>query len=240
MDHNLWETYCAISRKIETGGRNNDGNEDPGILAEQQRFIDIFKQHLPPTRPDGQPTRILAPGAISEALLLAKAGYETHAMVLGPDNLKWLQDRRGALPRPELLVPREHDAHDLREYPEGFFDGNFSIQFHEHLISPYVYVGEVRHTVRTDGIVWVDAAGTTNPAMRMIWHTNLVPAQQVREQFEYWGFQMLWEGPHGDDRPQFIFKRLADNDINFTNRGYIQHITRLRRGQYPEYPYFKR
>ncbi len=235
MDHKKWETYLSICRKVETQGRNADGNDDPAILAEQQRFVDHFKGYLSPVT-EGRPTRLLAPGAISEALLLAAAGYETHALVLGPDNVKWLEDRRGSLPQPELLVPREMDGHDL-DYPAKFFDGYFTVQVNEHWIAPLIHIGEVRYCSRDGAILFVDACGTTNDACKMIWHTNLIGEKYVLEQWEFWGFKEKWRGPHGDQRPQFIFEMLPMDHADFKNSGYLQHVLALRAGEAREYEY---
>lgn len=227
MKHAKWELGLAISRKIETGGRNHDGNENPAIKAEHTAFVERFRSFLPPVRPDGKPARVLAPGAVDDALLLAEAGYETHALVLGPDNVKWLMERRATLPRPELLVPRELDAHDL-DYARGFFDGYFSVQFHEHLISWWHHLLEVRFCSRDGAIVWVDAAGTP---LKMVWHTNLVPEQQVLEQWQYWGFAERWRGSSGDMRPQFIFQMLPIGHAGFEHSGYLAWPLRLRAGE---------
>lgn len=236
MDHKKWETYLSICRKVETQGRNADGNDDPAIIAEQRGFVDRFKTFIGPTQPCGRPTRILAPGAISEALILASEGYETHALVLGPDNVKWLNDRRHTLSRPELLVAREVDAHDL-DYPAKFFDGYFTVQVHEHWIAPYVHIGEVRYCSRDGAILFVDACGTTNASCKMIWHTNLVPEKTVLEQWEFWGFKERWRGGHGDQRPQFVFELLPMNHSEFKNSGYLEHVLALRNGEKREYEY---
>jgi len=234
VNHRAWEAHLSISRKVETQGRNNDGNEDPAILDQQRGFIATFAQFLPPTV-NGRPARILAPGAIAEALLLAEAGYEVHALVLGPDNVKWLEDRRGRLPRPELLHVREHDAHTL-DYPRDHFDGYFSCQIHEHWLAPLVHIGEARMCMRDGAHVFVDACGHAD-CCKMIWHTNLVPERVVREQWEFWGFEPVWTGPHGDQRPQFIFRQRAWNDPEFKNSGYLQWVRRLRSGERVHYAY---
>lgn len=234
MDHKKWEAYLSICRKVETGGRNADGNEDPAILDQQRGFVEQFKTYLPP-RTDSRATRILAPGAISEALLLAEAGYETHALVLGPDNVKWLQDRAPRLPRPDLLNAREIDGHDL-DYPAKFFDGYFTVQVHEHWLAPLIHIGEVRYSCRDGAILFVDACGTAE-ACKMIWHTNLVPEKTVLEQWEFWGFKERWRGPHGDQRPQFILEQLPMNHPDFKNSGYLQHVLALRAGEQRNYDY---
>jgi hypothetical protein len=235
MRHEKWEAYLSICRKVETGGRNADGCEDPAIIAEHQGFVDHFKRYLPP-QIGGRPAKILAPGAISEALLLAAAGYEVHALVLGPDNVKWLEERKHRLPRPELLIARELDVHDL-DYPARFFDGYFTVQVHEHLIAPLIHIGEVRYCSKDGAVLFVDACGTTNEACKMIWHTNLVPEKTVLEQWEFWGFEPIWRGPHGDQRPQFIFKMLPMDHPKFKNSGYLQHVLALRSGEKRVYTY---
>jgi SAM-dependent methyltransferase len=219
-----WNVYLSICRKVETAGAGDDVSRDPRDLAMQHAFIDRFGLYLHPVV-SGRASRVLAPGAVSEAVMLAEAGYETHALVLGRDNAKWLEDHRPT--SPAVLIAREMDAHDL-DYPESFFDGYFTVQVHEHWISPYVHIGEVRHCLRDGGVVFVDAAGTVNPAMRQIWHTNLVPEQQVREQWEYWGFSEVWRGSEGDERPQFIFEKLPISHPAFTNSGYIEHMMQAR------------
>ncbi len=235
MDHKIWEAYMSISRKVETGGRNADGCEDPAILAEQRRFIEHFKTYLPPMK-NGEPTKILAPGAVSESLLLAEAGYETHALVLGPDNVKWINERKGKLPRPELLIAKEEDAHTL-DYPQKFFDGYFTVQVHEHWLAPLVHIGEVRRCSKDGAILFVDACGTTNDACKMIWHTNLIGEKYVLEQWEFWGFKKRWRGSCGDQRPQFVFEMLPMEHPEFKNSGYLQHVLALRNCEHRKYDY---
>lgn len=234
MQHSKWEAYLSICRKVETGGRNADGNEDPHILDQQRQFISHFAAYLPPSTA-GRTTRVLAPGAVSEALLLAEAGFETHAIVLGPDNVKWLNDRRNRLPRPELLIPRELDGHDL-DYPAKFFDGYFTVQVNEHWLAPFIHIGEVRYCSRDSAVLFVDACGHAD-VCKMIWHTNLVPEKVVREQWEFWGFKERWRGPHGDQRPQFIFEMLPMGHPEFKNSGYLQHVMDLRDGKQKNYEY---
>lgn len=236
MNHQKWETYLSICRKVETQGRNADGCEDPAILAEQQRFVDHFKGFLPPRQADGRATRVLAPGAVAESLLLAAAGYEVHALVLGPDNVRWIEERKSRLAAPGLLHPRELDAHDL-DYPARYFDGYFTIQVHEHWIAPFIHIGEVRYCSRDGAIAFVDACGTTNEACKMIWHTNLVPERTVLEQWEFWGFKERWRGPNGDQRPQFVFEMLPMGHPEFKNSGYLQHPMAMRAGEKRDYEY---
>jgi len=236
MTHKIWEAYLSISRKVETGGRNHDGGDDPAIMAEHRRFINHFAAYLPPTKPSGEPARILAPGAIAEALQLAEVGYEVHALVLGPDNATWLEQRKQKLARPSLLVVREKDGHVL-DYPPGFFDGYFTIQVHEHWLAPLIHIGEVRRCSKPDALFFVDACGTTNDACKMIWHTNLVPEKTVLEQWEFWGFKERWRGPCGDQRPQFIFEMLPMGHPDFKNSGYLQHVLALRAGATRKYDY---
>lgn len=229
MDHAKWEAYLSLCRKVESGGRNSDVT-DPVNLALQREFVEHFRRFLAP------PARVMAPGAVAEALLLAETGYETHALVLGPDNVTWLQERRQQLPRPELLHVRELDAHDL-DYSAGFFDGYFSIQFYEHLLSWFAHLGEVRHCSRDGAVAFVDACGTTNDACKMVWHTNLVPERCVLDQWEFWGFKELWRGPHGDNRPQFVFEMLPLRHPDFKYSGYLEWVMRLRAGERVNYDY---
>lgn len=235
MEHRKWEAYLSICRKVETQGRNADGCEDPAILAEQRGFVETFKRYLPPTI-GGRSAKILAPGAISEALILAEAGYEVHALVLGPDNVKWLEDRKARLPRPELLIAKEMDGHDL-DYPAKFFDGYFTVQVHEHWIAPMVHIGETRYCSKDGAILFVDACGTTNDACKMIWHTNLIGERYVLDQWEFWGFKERWRGPHGDQRPQFVFEMLPMDHPEFKNSGYLKHVMALRNGEARKYDY---
>ncbi len=221
MTPEKWEVYIAIARKVESNGSGDDVSRNPSDLAMQQDFIDTFARHLP------APARVLAPGAISEAAMLAERGYETHALVLGRDNVRWLNDARSRLPDPNLLVVRERDAHDL-DYPANFFDGYFTVQVHEHWIAPHIHVGEVRYCSRDGAIAFVDACGTTNPAQRQIWHTNLVNEEQVLEQWQYWGFDERWRGNSGNARPQFVVEKLPAGHSSFKNSGYVNHIMRMR------------
>lgn len=231
MDHRKWETYLSLCRKVESGGRGTDDSSgDSNNVAFANGFIETFRRYLPP------PARVLVPGGMYEAVALARLGYEVYALVMGPDNVAWLKEQAKALSQNHLLVAREHDIHDL-DYPAGFFDGYFSIQTHEHLLAPMVHIGEVRHCLRDGAIVFVDAAGTTNPAMRCAWHTNLVPAQQVLEQWQYWGFVERWRGSEGDDRPQFVLEMLNVDDPRFVNSGYLKWILRLRAGEQIAYDY---
>jgi hypothetical protein len=230
VKHSTWEAHLSICRKVETGGRNADQCEDAAILAQMREFIAVFAQHRPP------PARILAPGAVAEALLLAEAGYEVHTLLLGPDNVKWVEERRARLPAPGLLHVREQDAHQL-DYPRDYFDGYFSVQFHEHLHAPIVHVTEFRLCARDGAIAFVDACGTTNEACKMIWHVNLVPEQVVREQWEFCGFEAIWRGPHGDQRPQFVFRKLPWGHADFKNSGYLDWVRRLRSGEKIRYDY---
>lgn len=221
MTPEKWDCYLSICRKVESGGKGDDVTRDPNDLRMQGEFIDRFATYLPPTT-DGRPSRVLAPGGVTEAVMLAQRGYEVHALVLGADNAQWIESH-GL----QNLHCEEQDAHDL-EYPPGYFDGYFTVQVHEHWISPYVHIGEVRYCMRDGGIVFVDAAGTTNPAMRQIWHTNLVPQQQVLEQWQYFGYAERWRGSDGDDRPQFIFEKLPIDHPDFANGGYVRHIMEAR------------
>lgn len=236
MDHSKWETYLALCRKVETGGRNNDDSSgSPSDLALQQDFVDTFARFLPPKRLDGTTNRVLAPGALSECILLAAAGYEVHALLLGPDNIDCLLAKEFDTTNGGSISVYEMDAHDL-EFREGFFDGYFSIQFHEHLLSWYVHLGEAYFCMRDGAIAFVDAAGYT-PEMHMIWHTNLVPESVVADQWRFWGFKELWRGPQGDQRPQFVFEKKVLNDPTFRHGGYLQWSVRLRRGEKIPYDY---
>ena len=69
MTPEKWEVYIAIARKVESNGSGDDVSRNPSDLAMQQDFIDTFARHLP------APARVLAPGAISEAVMLAERGY---------------------------------------------------------------------------------------------------------------------------------------------------------------------
>lgn len=222
MTPEKWDAYLSICRKVETAGSGDDVSRDPRDLRMQQNFISTFAGFL-------SRGRVLAPGAITEAVMLAERGYDVHTLVLGADNVKWFEAHQPAgkgFGGGEVFV-RERDAHDL-DYPANFFDGYFTVQVHEHWISPYVHIGEVRYCMRDGGIVFVDAAGTINPDMRQIWHTNLVPEQQVKEQWEYWGFKERWRGTSGDERPQFIFEKLPAGHPEFKNSSYVDHIMRAR------------
>jgi hypothetical protein len=217
MTPEKWDVYLSICRKVETDGVGDDVSRDPRDLAMQREFIDTFAAFLPSGR-------VLAPGAITEAVMLAERGYDVHALVLGADNVRWLEEHKPANSR---LTARERDAHDL-DYPPDYFDGYFTIQTHEHWISPYVHIGEVRYCMRDGGIVFVDAAGTINPAMRQIWHTSLMPARELAFSWAYWGYKERWRGPYGDERPQFIFEKLPAGHPEFTNSGYIDHVMAAR------------
>lgn len=219
MTPEKWDTYLSICRKVESGGAGDDVTRNPRDLVMQREFIETFARFLPPGG------RVLAPGAITEAVMLAEAGYDVHALVLGRDNVRWLEEHRPT--HGGEVYARDRDAHDL-DYSAGFFDGYFTIQVNEHWISPYVHIGEVRYCMRDGGIVFVDAAGTTNPDMRQIWHTHLVPEQQVSEDWTYWGYKEVWRGQHGDERPQFVFEKLPLGHPDFKNSGYIEHIMRAR------------
>ena len=232
MHHMKWEAYIALCRKVETRGRNSDDSSgDPGIMQMQREFVALFSQYL---SPEGNP-RVLAPGCLSECVPLAEAGYEVHAVLLGPDNVSALLEKEFDDANGGSIHVYEMDAHDL-EFPSGFFDGYFSIQFNEHLLAPFVHIGEVYYCMKVDGVVFVDAAGLT-PEMKMIWHTNLVSNQVVRDQWEFWGFHQLWEGPHGDQRPQFVFQKMGMSDPRFRNAGYLQWPMRLRDGEDIPYDY---
>lgn len=219
MNHAQWEAMAlAISRKIETGGRNVDADAVPNFDVHRP-LVDQFIQHLSPTannRGTGR-ARVLAPGAMVEALSLAQAGFEVHPCVLGPDNLAWLNAQAQALGVADRVVARELDAHDL-DYPEGFFDGYFSSQFNEHLIAPFVHIGEVRRSLRDGAIVFVDACGINDPAFHIVWHTNLVPEAQVLAQWTVWGFHELWRDTHADNGPRFVFEKLPANDLRWACR----------------------
>lgn len=212
-----WEAYLSLNRKVEA-----DVTDDPASMAMFREFIATFRDFLPAATFERR-SRVLVPGGMAEAALLAEAGYEVHALVLGAANLRWLEDARLNLKDPELLTAREQDAHDL-DYPSDFFDGYFSIQTHEHLLAPLVHIGEVRACSRAGAVVFVDACGTTNEACKASWHTNLVSEQAVREQWNFWGFSERWRGPHGDGRPQFVFEMLPIGHPNFENSAAFEHL----------------
>lgn len=216
MDARRWDAYLSLNRK--TGA---DTTEDPASIAMFREFIETFRGFL------SSPARVLAPGAISEALLLVEAGYDVHAPVLGADNLRWLKEKAEQLSELDLLVPSEQDAHAL-EYPPDYFDGYFSVQVHEHLLAPLVHIGEVRACMKDCGIVFVDACGTTNEACKAEWHTNLVPERTILEQWQFWGFKERWRGPHGDGRPQFIFEKLPAGHPDFKNSTAFDRVMSLR------------
>lgn len=230
--HRKWEMYLSVARGIATGGQGTDITLDPASVEAHRAFIRTFRTYLPTAQPlsGGAHAVVLAPGAVSEALELARAGYETHALPLGPENAAWLEAQRASLPDPDLLIVREMDAHAL-DYPVGFFDGYFTIQVHEHWLSWYVHLGELRYALRVGGIAFVDACGTTNDACAAVWHTNRVPNQQVWEQWDHWGFRERWRGPEGDDRPQFVFEALSMDDAAFRHAGYLNWSMRLRHGE---------
>jgi len=230
MKHSKWEAWLALCRKVESGGRNNDDSSgDASCMAMQQDFVDIFATYLPP------PARVLAPGCLSECVLLANMGYEVHAPLLGPDNVTALRGKQFDDSKGGSIHAYEMDAHDL-SFPEAFFDGYFSIQFNEHLLSWFAHLGETYFCMRDGGIAFVDAAGY-NESMKMIWHTNLVPESVVFDQWDFWGFKQRWCGIHGDQRPQFVFEKLPIDSPEFRNGGYLKWCLKLRRGETVKYAY---
>ena len=222
-----WDVYSAICAYGEEHG--SPPNENAADDIRRQEFIELFKQYLAP------PARILAPGALAEAPLLAEAGYEIHALQLPGPNTAWLRARRDKLTQPERLIIREIDAHDL-DYPPNFFDGYFSVQFNEHLLSWLIHIGEVRYCSRVGAIAFIDACGTTNPAMYTVRHTNLVNEKAVHDQWNFWGWKERWRGPligsqgetGGDNRPQFIFEMLPPDSLEFRHRECLNEIMRHR------------
>jgi hypothetical protein len=238
VNHRKWEAWLAVSRKIETGGRNADVVAGAGDTPQphHEAFVRRLIEYLPPMTLLGVPAKVLAPGCMEEALLLARAGYEVHALLLGPDNVRWLADKAASIPGPGKVVAREVDAHDL-DYPAAFFDGYFSSQFHEHLLSWVAHLGEVRYCSKPGAIAFVDACGVLEPAFRIVWHTNLVPEQQVYEQWDFWGWAELWRGDRGDSQPQFVFKMLPMGAPAFKYSGYLSWAMRLRAGEKVRYDY---
>lgn len=220
----IYSAVCSIGEEDGTPPKENAADD-----TRRQEFVDLFRSYLSP------PARVLAPGALAEALVLTNAGYQVHALQLPGPNVQWLRDRRARLTHPELLTVRECDAHDL-DYPRNFFDGYFSVQFNEHLLSWFIHLGEVRYCMREGAIAFVDACGVTNPDMNTIWHTNLVGERDVRAQWSFWGWQERWRGPlvgsqgetGGDGRPQFIFEMLPKTDLRFKHRAYLGEIMKLR------------
>lgn len=221
--------YAIYERVFSVGETWTDPKETPDNTIRLREWIELFGQNL------AAPARVLVPGAMTEALALAAAGYEVHALQLGDESIAWLNERRARLARPELLVIHQMDIHDL-SFPKDFFDGYFSVQVNEHLMPWFVHVGEVRHCMRPGGVVFVDACGTINPAMNTVNHVNLVPEKVVREQWEFWGFAVAWRGPlvgqlgetGGDGRPQFIFTKQADDDPEWKHRNGLGEIMRAR------------
>lgn len=232
MQHSKWELYASVFAAGE-GVEGTPPKENAADDTRRREFVEHFRDFLPP------PARVLAPGALAEALLLAEAGYEVCAQVLPGPNAAWLKERRGALARPERLAVVEQDAHDLSCYPPGFFDGYFSVQFNEHLMAWFVHLAEVRACSRVGAIAFVDACGTTNPAMKTVQHINLVSEQGVRDQWAYWGWRERWRGPlvgsqgetGGDGRPQFVFEMLPDNSAEWAHREFLSEILKRRREQ---------
>lgn len=216
MRPDKWQVYVdGISEAEPAPGHDSYVTVNPQDIARHEAFIDLFRYRCPP------PARVLAPGAVSEALMLAQAGYEVHAQVLGRD-AQWLCEHNS-----ERLVVYEGDAHDL-DFPPDHFDGYFTVQTHEHWLAPMVHLGEVRSCMKVGAIAFVDACGTTNPDMRTICHTNLVPAQQVEEQWAYWGWETLWHGSEGDDRPQFVFRMMSFDDPRFKHREQLRRVMQRR------------
>lgn len=223
-----WNTYSAVCVYGEevSGSPPKENTADD---ARRREFVELFGRYLP------SPARVLAPGALAEALILAEAGYDVHALQLPGPNAGWLRDRRGRLARPELLTVREVDAHDL-DYAPSFFDGYFSVQFNEHLLSWFIHLGEVRYCSRVGAVAFVDACGTTNPAMNTIQHVNLVNERTVHAQWTFWGWQEVWRGPlagsqgetGGDGRPQFVFEMLPLDSPEFKHREALASIMRRR------------
>ncbi len=218
----------AIYNQIFSIGETWTDSKDTADNATRLReWIDLFLQYLRP------PARVLVPGGMLEALALAEAGFEVHALQIGDESCAWLNKHKS-----ERLVVRQMDIHDL-DYPEGFFDGYFSVQVNEHLMPWFVHIGEVRYCSRVGAVAFVDACGIAalNPDMNSVQHVNLVPEQIVKEQWGFWGFRETWRGPlvgslgetGGDQRPQFVFTKLADDDSNFKHRAPLGEIMRDRR-----------
>jgi hypothetical protein len=199
-----WAIYSQVQ---EIGGQLvPDAKETPANEELRAAFVRVLAERLPP------PARILAPGALMEAIHLARAGYDVYVPQLGDDNAKWLAARSRELANPNAVHVFEMDASAPNPGELGVeqLDGYFSCQFHEHLLSPFIHVGETRRCLRDGAIVFVDACGTKaeNPDNDLACHVNLVPAAAVAHQWTYWGFRVIWTGPHGDARPQFLFEKL--------------------------------
>jgi hypothetical protein len=230
MQREKWALYSSVF----AAGEGPDGTppkENANDDIRRREFVEHFASWL------GTGGRVLAPGALAEAVLLVESGFEVYAQVLPGPNATWLKSRRSTLAHPERLVVVEQDAHDL-DYPADFFDGYFSVQFNEHLMSWFVHLGEVRHCMRPGAIAFVDACGTTNPAMKTIQHINLISEIGVENQWQYWGWKTLWRGPlvgrlgetGGDGRPQFVFEKLPDDSAAWAHREHLVEIMKKREG----------
>ena len=228
MDIQKWNVYSRISTIGETW---TDPKDTPDNITRINEFVELFKSYLPLT------SRVLCPGGMLDALTLADSGYVVHAIHPMMESVNWLNEKRKQLSVPHRLIASHGDGHDL-DFPQGYFDGYFSVQVNEHWICPLIHIGEVRHCVRDGGIVFVDACGTklSNPDNDIIWHTNLISEQEISDQWNYWGFREIWRGPlvgqlgetGGDNRPQLLFQKLPINDENFRHRKSLAEILRLR------------
>jgi hypothetical protein len=221
MTPEKWNVYLSVSTVGETW---TDPKDTPDNTIRMHEFCNLFASLLP------APARVLCPGGMTEAVHLTQMGYEVYALQTTPEAVAWLTERG--------VEAHLRDAHDL-DYIPGLFDGYFSVQVHEHWISPFIHIGEVRYCMRDGGIVFVDVCGTkeSNPANDLIWHVNLPSNENtVRDQWQFWGFDPIWKGPlvgatnepGGDGRPQWAFRKLPAGHPDFKHSGYIDRIMRAR------------
>lgn len=223
MDEKRWLAYQSIHRKIETQGGGDDKIADVSPLEQVEnykRYAELFQRFAPPQKF----SRLLDVGAGNgaETKAFIEAGYEVVAIGFGIDNVEYAKKHFDV----NIL---DLDMHDLStKFKKESFDAAIVIHTFEHSISPFIFLGELYHVLVTGGKVLLDVPDFNNPAMRTIWHTNLLYPDQIEYYFNYWGFKKIFcfSGiTRSQSKRQFIFEKRSPEDPDFKdNYGYLHWI----------------
>ena len=202
-----FDSYLAIQKKAETGGRGTD-------YEPVEQFLHYVEKNRKIMPPEEYPNILeIGAGAGSETKAFMDSGYKVTGITFGEDNIRYAKENYD-------IDLTEMDMHSLN-FPEGFFDGIVCIHTFEHALAPNMVIGEMRYVLRDGGRVYIPVPDVE---LKSIWHTNLLYPDQIVSMFKYWGFKEV-KSEAIADKWEFAFEKLPDDHPDFEHDwGYLRHI----------------